>query len=126
DRNGAVTARDQIISRGNVGDLTKINISSPPAAPQVAESKGDSLSAVASALGGTLSATTVSTRAAPPGLSIRLDRLDSRGDVIERLLSPSVERNALAMHPVPASADEGAERFDLYEGLLDELVGGLR
>src|SRR5262249_48695172 len=36
DRSGTVTATDQIISRGNVGTLTKINIPSPPAAPSLA------------------------------------------------------------------------------------------
>src|SRR5262249_45230791 len=112
DKSGTVTATDQIISRGNVGSTAKINISSPPGAPQVDGSLAAIPSALGSAPGRPVMLAEGATAAPPAGARAgALDDSRAARDWLYELLARARWRNRSPLDDDPAAVQ--SELFPL-------------
>ncbi|MEX0677036.1 MAG: PQQ-dependent sugar dehydrogenase [Pirellulales bacterium] len=129
DRNGLVNSADQIISRGNAGLTSRINIPSPPPAPEATPSSSSTLaddgsvSAVASAL-----AEPSSRRESDPDASrppaAPPDAVTDRGP-LARLLAHAADESASRSRGRLAEVDPFSTVGELDDELLDELLSDL-
>src|SRR5262249_27805982 len=118
DRSGVVSATDQIISPGHVGSLTKINTSSPPGAPQVADG-GDAVAAALSL------PNLPGLPKLPSWLTSRLSSLDLNSGPIARFFTHLAQINTPTSRAILVAADQIADALGLDDSLLDSLLEDL-
>jgi hypothetical protein len=127
DRSGLVSSVDSLAARFNSGTLLKINIANPPAAPEAAPAVAVSSKAVENAVITALASRNLpAIEKLPTWIAERLSNLHLEDNPIDRHFTDQVyyaEPWASArLRAAHQQADKLAEKLDLHESFLDDLL----